>query len=1050
MIRRVRSRFPAISLAAIFVTAPFGMQTAFPQGARPEVQIGSHIVEINTRTAMVSLFDSSQPLPSMWQALQLPPVPGFVLGSTVSYAPGREPHLYVNPANGQLQWVIYGSQPPSGWIKVMPLTLPAPTLPHSLMPSAAPSATAPATSPPAAAPAAPAQVQTTKQPSADYGAGGHSELDSDATGSVVESRVYDPSNNLRDDTTYQYATSNGKQYRTGSYEWDFDLKGHLSFTLGLRYDFHGDLAFSDYTTYGLHGERSSEEVAEYRADGNEIREWSVSTRNWAYTFNSYKLPSISSPATTPQTPVAPSNLSLGTILPGDYHLGGFFSGSFWRSAYADNFKVVPGLRVYDLSLQSYLLPDGTPEWVRFRIGFPGYGYWPLHANGTFSLRIPLDWKGPLSLRVMQIDSVSSLGSGSADFQLGDAVAAPTLPGNYFSTQAQSRISFWTFLHLMDLWDDADDLEDELDYEYSLANPDWDYIDYLEDELDYDYWSIDAIEWGFPPNCLATYLHNLNLEVVGYNTWLGGQSNLTADQQTELKSSTRWLNFLSNEIDIANFLSAWNSPSVVQPFWLNPVLNTTKVNAARGMFPGDPLDTTILAGGSPVTFIAATNTVSYFMPSPSLAAGPTNETIDSPLFPETVVPAYDMTLDMGAGQLKLSKGMSTNYFARLNFFKSPDSLFANLFNGPPLYETDIIGSSELSAIQKAAPSPDEGFATLSVTDESPAVISMQDQVRVATAPDILPTGSLEIDGSLTAKLDGTFSLLGVGRANFAPVGGIGTPPAALTPSVGYSIDNWIPSLSISYDPSTLAKSAFMTDCSAAAAVPGTTTPGATTPMATTATTISATSTAATAASAATSTTTSVVSTSSDCPSAALLDLYDDATNGPSTSTPVGNPPDTSELDAAIQHVAEARTRLSKAQSQLDTAQQALSAAWDSGLTDLPASTLQAVNDQTTKLADILAYTLKSSRDLKSEYEKNRTQENLTALNTAIANLDSAWAESDRYTQHVINNLFSPADRAAYKAAVQALDKAKEELDNASAVLRSAEGDLERAAQSATTK
>ncbi len=808
MSRFVRSLVLVVFFAAVVMA---------PLPARPQVSVqpqsgnisqlpsSTQISEIfNVQTGQITTMTPGPPPPAGWEFMQSPP-PVAPAGSSVSFLPGQTPELYANPASGQSQWVLPSAQPPAGWIE---LNLDFPAVPAP--PSSLTAPPASSTTPGATTPTTPPQFQTTKQPSSDYGAGGHSEQDTNSANGVLEGRVYDPNNNLRDDTTYQYTNYNGKQYKTGSYLWDFNPKGRLSFTLGLRYDLRGDLASSDLTNYGLHGERTSEEITNYHSTGYEIRDWKIGTHGWSMQFNTYKLPTTTGATTLPQTPITPGNTSIGILFPRDYHPGDTITGSLWPSSYADNFKTVPGLSEYDFPLQSYSLPDGAPEWSRIKIGVTGNGYFPVRANGTFSFHIPLSWKGPLTLQALESDPTPNLGASSATLQIGDPVAAPTLPSNYFPAPAQAKLNLRTKYHLLDLWDEADYMEYWLDDEYAATNPDWYTIWDMEDYLDDLYDEIDDFESAISPAELEALYNPLHLQATSFNDWFKTQPNLTAGDQTELKYSAHWANFLSRENDNASWLSTWNSPTSFQPFWTNPVLNGGKLNVMRGSFFGDPFDTHIRIGNSRITPIGATPREWYFMPRPGLSFGQGNYTIESPLFPETTLPFFDMALTMGAKDLSLHKGQKTTYWARLSIFNGSSPLFPSLFDGPPLYETDIIGSSELSAAQQAAPTSRTGFITFSVTSES-ATIAMQNQYRVLNASGFVPLGYNEIDGDITGTADGGYSVLGQGRAELASIGGLGTIPGSSAPSQGYSRTNWLPAFNISYNPTALTSSPLMTSC-----------------------------------------------------------------------------------------------------------------------------------------------------------------------------------------------------------------------------------------------
>jgi hypothetical protein len=1044
MIVSVRSVVLTVSVAA-FVLTPWQARAA----KKPAEQtLPAPIQYFNPQTGETATIGPGQTAPAGFAPLQSPP-PVAPPGSSVSFLPGQVPQLYANPANGQSQWVLSGSQPPSGWIKLIP----APSSPPIVPPSFAPPATS-STTPAANSPTAAPQIQTTKQSNTDYGAGGHSEQDTSTASGVLEGRVYDSSNNLRDDTTYQYTTYNGNQYMTGSTLWDFDPKGRLSFTLGLKYDFRGDLTSSDITHYGLHGERTSEEITDYHATDYEIRDWKIGAHGWSAEFNTYKLPTTTGASTLPQTPITPGNTGLGVLFPRDYHPGDTITGSLWPSSYADNFKTVPGLSEYDFSLPSYSLPDGSPEWCRFKIGVSGYGYSPVEANGTFSVHIPLDWKGPLILEatggtppplylpipvrsvqsnipVKILRSTQAASSSVAELIIDEPVPAPTLPSTTFPAQAQSNLDLYTKYHLIDLWDDADDLEDELDYEYSFTQPDWDYIDYLEDELDDVYDEIDYIHFAFPSTDVLRLAQGYLTDTSNYNSWLGNQPNLTTDQQTDLKNSIHFTNFLQNEIDYSNLLSSWGpSNPVLNPYWTNPILTQGKLNVLRGSFFGDPLDTHIRIDNFPLTPIAATPYNWYFMPPPGLTFGLHNEYIDSPLFGETVLPVFYMTLTMGAGQLQLHKGQSTTYFARLDIANGLPST-SNLFGGSPSYDTDLIGSSELAPIQQAAPASRTGFISFSVTNQSPGTIAMQNQFRILNASNFVPSGSYQVDGGITAIMDGGFSILGVARANLAPEGGIGSAPGKPSSPGSSAMSGWLPSFSLNFDPATLNNSPFMTNCSAPAISPPVVSPTSTTE--------------ASSAAPATPAPTTGTSNPPGCPSQALIDLYNDAAGNPPTSVPVGDNVDLTQLPEAAKRYDDAVKKREDAEKAVLTAYGKWADAWNNGIKSAPVDLLAELADaqHERELAE------GKKKDLEAVNNSRPSDSNAAAVAAAEEDLAEKRRVEGVAKQKVIDS-FTADDRRAYYDAKDALRQAGKDYKAAKEEERAASEALEKLQKAAGLK
>jgi hypothetical protein len=217
-----------------------------------------------------------------------------------------------------------------------------------------------------ATPSPPASSPLEKQPNSDYGSGGHAVTQNDTFGAELHGTVYDSAGALRHDETNTFTSTGGAERKTEQRAYDFDFKGHMQLGLDYKYDLRGGLSYTDITHYGLHGERTAEEVTNYRADGFEIKDWSLGTHQWYSNFTPYKTPL---PTGTPaQTPLTPTNTDVGVLFPRSYAAGETITGSLWPSKYAENFKVVPGLSEYSFPIQLYHLPDSSPEWSSLRIG----------------------------------------------------------------------------------------------------------------------------------------------------------------------------------------------------------------------------------------------------------------------------------------------------------------------------------------------------------------------------------------------------------------------------------------------------------------------------------------------------------------------------------------------------------------------------------------------------------------------------------------------------------------------------------------------------------
>ena len=80
---------------------------------------------------------------------------------------------------------------------------------------------------------------------------------------------------------------------------------------------------------------------------------------------------------------------------------------------------------------------------------------------------------------------------------------------------------------------------------------------------------------------------------------------------------------------------------------------------------------------------------------------------------------------------------------------------------------------------AAGSSRTGYITLSVTNQSPATITMQDQFKTLDAASFVPSGSYKLDGGVGSIQSGNFNILGVARAYLDPEVGVGIPPGTLS-------------------------------------------------------------------------------------------------------------------------------------------------------------------------------------------------------------------------------------------------------------------------------
>jgi hypothetical protein len=73
-------------------------------------------------------FGPGQEPPYGWRELKpvSDPLAGFPPGSTVTWLPGRQPRLFVDPATGENRWIHSSVEKPRGWLPLRPLEAPPP------------------------------------------------------------------------------------------------------------------------------------------------------------------------------------------------------------------------------------------------------------------------------------------------------------------------------------------------------------------------------------------------------------------------------------------------------------------------------------------------------------------------------------------------------------------------------------------------------------------------------------------------------------------------------------------------------------------------------------------------------------------------------------------------------------------------------------------------------------------------------------------------------------------------------------------------------------
>jgi len=667
----------------------------------------------------------------------------------------------------------------------------------------------------------PAQTPGTNVDSSDYGAGGHMSASVNQATGELTGQVYDPQNNLRREVKETYSIDGGTKHESERLVYDFGLKGNLLDRIDYKFDLKGGLSYLDNEHYGLHGERTWEQKTTYKLDGYDTSTWHVGLdyqHAWTTESTTYK------PLTTPGQPAKPSaqpmqapppsTTQVGVLFPRDFHAGETVTGSLWPATYSEGFKTVPGLSEFTVPLEVLHLPDGTPSWSSLEIGVKNNGYSSVNPNGTFSLHIPSTWTGPIQLQTRDLYSLPGAGPSNALLDIGNPVAAPTLPTNLISPQLTAFTKAENLKYLKHLWNLARDLEIEFDEAENINDDDfyWATRDDLE-EYEYYLWNeIDDVIDSLPPSDVAQLANDqIKKAEEGIKELEGGPQ--TADNVAELKDLQGWVDFLDDEAGHAHWLAGDFHAIAETPYWTNPILTQGKLGAIRGNFYDDPLDTNLHIGTNTVWPLAGTGSELYFMPPIGLTPGLNNLFIDGPGMPPTEMPIFYMTLTMWADQLALHKGQSTTYYVKLDGAQGlPSSAWSSSF-----IPTDLVSPSELSGGSGGSSAPSNsqsGYITLAVTNQSPGTISMVNTFSTLDARMFAPSGSYQVSGGVGAIADGGFNILGVARAYLQPELGFGYPQGSTPPvSSGFGDSIWNPSTHLVYNPTSTGGLYNFPDCPA---------------------------------------------------------------------------------------------------------------------------------------------------------------------------------------------------------------------------------------------
>ena len=621
-----------------------------------------------------------------------------------------------------------------------------------------------------------------------YGPGSYTDIVKLPPGTIVGWKDYDPKGDLREDSVIHYTTApSGTSQKTEETRDYYSEHGAIEAKTITDWNLSGGLSSYRLTDYDFRGTRIFDHISKYELNDHIDSNWNPHSYGWDTTTIPYKLPATPGGAAKPGASATnydlPQNQSIGMLLGRDYKFGDTISGSLWKANYAEAFKTVPGLYEYSFPMQAYTLPDKSLSYAGLEIGVKGYGYEPLGADGSFSLHLPYDYKGSLQFQLRQDDvPTGSLGT-TAQIPVDPPTAAPALPQKLVDPKDVDFATAMQLEYLIELWNYAYDLEGEWD-EADFWGASDAYMDDLEWEQGDVYEEIDYVTSHLPKDLVVGLAQQMadetraNIDEVRSNT-----TGLTDEEIAKIHEDSGWAEFLDDEAHYAK-----NGPMMYglgewQAYWDTPVLPQGRLGAVRGPFTGNLFDDQVHLDGVHITPIAETPNSYYFMPPDGLTAGLNNFQIGGYGTPETTLPVFYMTLTMWADATNLHKGQQTTYHLKLSGLNGlPGSAWSSSF-----YQSDLIGPSDL---QGGAPpnSSRKGTITLTITNQTPSVITMKNVYTELNAQSFVPAGTFQFDGGVGAIMDGSFGIVGIARAFLQPEWAWGSAfPDSLTspttPSLG---------------------------------------------------------------------------------------------------------------------------------------------------------------------------------------------------------------------------------------------------------------------------
>jgi hypothetical protein len=803
------------------------------------------------------------------------------------------------------------------------------------------------------------QIQELPLSSDEYGAGAYRLVTLEPGGQTAKWQDFDANKNLREDDIFQYTgVPGGASQKTEEQRNYYSEHGAIEEKTITDWNLGGGLSSYRLTDYDFRGNRICDHISKYELHDHIESSWNPQTYNWDTTTIPYKLPvNPSGAAANPPNYYLPQSQRIGLLLGRDYKFGDTISGSLWKSDYAEAFKTVPGLYEYSFPTQAYTLPDNSLSYAGLEIGVMGYGYVPVGSDGIFSLHLPFDFKNTFQFQVRQDDAPAGSVGASAQIPVDPPTAAPAPPQNMVSSSDVDFVTEMQMEYLIHLWNYAYDLElewDEADY-WGASDA---YMDDLERELGDVYEEIDSVASHLPKDLVVNLAHELadetraNIDEIRSTTPV-----LTDDQISQIGEDRGWVQFLNDEaqarLDWGLIIPFRESPG----FWTSPAFSQGSLDVVHGPFSGYGYDYQLHIGDLPVSPITETPNSLYFMPPVSLTPGVQNFQIGGYGTPLTTMPVFYMTLAMWADQTNLHKGQSTMYHLKLSGLNGmPSSAWNSSF-----YSSDLIAPSDL---QGSPPdSSRKGTITLTITNQTPGVITMKNVYAELDAQSFAPSGTFQFDGGVGAITDGSFGIVGIARPFLQPVWSwSGALPSSLTNPAGPSLGQTYGLTPSWLGPSSIAAPTDLPACNL----------------------------------------------TNGCLGYDALRIYNQFSAAPN-STSAENPPAATRDDVQTR-VTDAQQAVKDWTQRCKDENNKASAAWAAGFAAVP----QAAQDAMLKTGQALDKTGTAERLARAAYTSNSSAANQTTYQSAMAQSANAREDYDA-ARSAVEDRFSPAQRAAFQAA-----------------------------------